>query len=622
METEARGWIEPLLAALEEWRFAALEAARGEAMALELASARYVELLTAAGIGPAALISWIDTAGTIETFADEWSIMASLRAFALDSDGSDGISTMVESTRRLLRSLRNDLPHPKVVVFSSSTERATEFLAALGGIIEGAEVLRLSGGVAHVNGDPPAAFGAAQKAAVLVCDRQGEEGLNLAFADAIIHLDLPFSAARIEQRIGRLDRFGRTHGIVRHRVYLPRDEEDSPWAGWLSFLGEAFSIFHRSISDVQFLLEQLEREAFRALLQGANAAELGVLAVSVRDRIHKERNSQDEQYALDRIALAEEPVEAFLKSLETAEEDEALLETGVDRWLVEALKLQKHPVPGSENGEFRVSASRETLIPRQPWLEAFGIDRERPLTWKRRIATRHPGTTLLRPGTPFLDFAERFTRWDDRGTAFITWRTTPEWIGDIWIGFRLCFVIEADVRMADLLTPSRRDLAAVRRAQRYFPLRSHTAHVDINGDNVTNPGLLTILKRPYEKAERGGVRGRDVNLSSRPEMLAEVIDPSAFANICRSVRLSAFDRLLADETIEKAIQSAERLAQADLQRRRNRLLRPNSHSDPVAHADLDAIEMLVPAIRKPAFRLDAMGCFIVASTPPRRTVDA
>jgi hypothetical protein len=101
-----------------------------------------------------------------------------------------------------------------------------------------------------------------------------------------------------------------------------------------------------------------------------------------------------------------------------------------------------------------------------------------------------------------------------------------------------------------------------------------------------------------------------------------VIDPSAFANICRSVRRSAFDRLLADQAIENAIQSAERLAQADLQRRRNRLLRPNSQSDLVAHADLDAIEILLPAIRKPAFRLDAMGCFIIAPTPPRQPVDA
>ena len=38
---------------------------------------------------------------------------------------------------------------------------------------------------------------------------EGEEGLNLQYAHGIVHLDLPLAPTRIEQRIGRLDRFGR-----------------------------------------------------------------------------------------------------------------------------------------------------------------------------------------------------------------------------------------------------------------------------------------------------------------------------------------------------------------------------------------------------------------------------
>ena len=50
--------------------------------------------------------------------------------------------------------------------------------------------------------------------ASFVTDRIGEDGLNLQFADAVVHLDLPTSLMRVEQRIGRLDRIGR--GMRQH----------------------------------------------------------------------------------------------------------------------------------------------------------------------------------------------------------------------------------------------------------------------------------------------------------------------------------------------------------------------------------------------------------------------
>jgi ATP-dependent helicase HepA len=51
----------------------------------------------------------------------------------------------------------------------------------------------------------------------------------------------------------------------------------------------------------------------------------------------------------------------------------------------------------------------------------------------------------LRPGAPLIEVLARLLRWDDRGTAFATWRVAPKiGRGEIWLGFRLCFVIEPD----------------------------------------------------------------------------------------------------------------------------------------------------------------------------------
>jgi ATP-dependent helicase HepA len=72
-------------------------------------------------------------------------------------------------------------------------------------------------------------------------------------------------------------------------------------------LADGLSIFHSSISDVQFLVDDFETHAFDALLTSGPDA-LVALAEEIRSQIADERKSQDEQYALDRIALAEEPV--------------------------------------------------------------------------------------------------------------------------------------------------------------------------------------------------------------------------------------------------------------------------------------------------------------------------
>jgi ATP-dependent helicase HepA len=55
----------------------------------------------------------------------------------------------------------------------------------------------------------------AGSAQVLICDRDGEEGRNFQAADAVVHLQLPWSVNRFEQRLGRVDRHGVRRGSGR-----------------------------------------------------------------------------------------------------------------------------------------------------------------------------------------------------------------------------------------------------------------------------------------------------------------------------------------------------------------------------------------------------------------------
>ena len=601
-----------LAEALEEWRFSAVEATFEDREAQRRAAGRYRDLLEKISEGDAHLPSWL--AHLEPLFDDESDTLAKLTELALEQAPGQRIETMVESTVRLLKTLAASASNPKIVVFASSASTARAFHEAFAQIapqILSALLLRETDGAAIA-----AAFVNARNPFVLVSDRAGEEGLNLSCGDAIVHLDLPGSTARLEQRIGRLDRFGRKQGIIRHRILLPSDEEDSPWQAWLDLVAEGLLIFNASISDVQFLLEDIEAEAGLALFvhgPGAIAAQI----VAVRARVAEERRSQQEQYALDRLALAEIPIDPFILEMDDAEADEAALEAGVEAWLVGVLQLKRRPAAWPDADPFTLRPTPTTLIPKRPWLDQLSEEERLALTWRRRVATRFPQTTLLRPGTPLIDLAERYTRWDDRGTAFMTWRTLPDWTEEPWMGFRLCFVIEPGLAVGDLLSPTAAERAMSRRAQQYFQVQSETLYIDINGATVSDPSIIELLSGPYRKAGEGA-RYSDTNLGSRRSALDDLIDRTAFEAICRSVRDGAADALSRSESHRARTERAVEAAEADLSRHERRL---TGQGLKTAH-EIDLLRAILPGLKSPSVRLDAMGLFVISASPPVRVTHA
>jgi SNF2 family DNA or RNA helicase len=52
-----------------------------------------------------------------------------------------------------------------------------------------------------------------EKAEILICTEAGGEGRNLQFANILFNYDLPWSPLKIEQRIGRIHRFGQKKDV-------------------------------------------------------------------------------------------------------------------------------------------------------------------------------------------------------------------------------------------------------------------------------------------------------------------------------------------------------------------------------------------------------------------------
>jgi ATP-dependent helicase HepA len=601
-------------ASIEDWREESLRLSEDWEPERRLALARrFWTVLDAAAQGPESLLRSAHCAaahgipGAIAFTAAMESISAQVR-------GPRGRAEVAfDALHQLRRALvRDGHVTPKIVAFCTDAEAAL----ALHAMFEPAEAVLFS----TASPGTPELFAEDPRTWLLVADAHGEEGLNLHFAHGILHVDLPLSAARVEQRIGRLDRFGRRVVGVRQRTILPFDDEGSVWTAWQAVLADGFEVFNRSISDMQFILQSLEDHlALAAHARGA-AGLLDAIPF-LRDRLAEERRRQDEQHALDKLALADDPAEELIDRIEQTEADEALVERDMQAWMIDVMGLKRRPAAWPEQDPFRLQWTEGTLVPAQPWRTVFGADLDRPLTWRRRVAAGRPEVSLLRLGTPMVDACERYMRWDDRGTAFATWRVEPGWGGpdDLWTGFRLCFIVEPAAPEDEAVLAHAVSDGIRRRAQAFLGPWTRTLYVDSSGAPMMNEEFVRTLERPYRKeASRDG--RVDINLGSRPTVLQDVVDQASFARMCNEVRARAEVLLRADPQYVGRIDEATRRAQTELSRRAVRLRRRLAF-EPEARAqlgtELRVNEVVLSAIQSPRVRLDAFGFIVLAGQGPR-----
>ena len=129
---------------------------------------------------------------------------------------------------------------------------------------------------------------------ILVSDESGGEGRNFQFADCLIHFDLPWSVAAIEQRIGRLDRVGRTC-TVKSIVVHPKDGLEKQW---VACLHKGFGVFTRSISGLEYMLRVKENMVLNAVSM-TSTPDLELLVDQIRDASEVERASDDAEAITD-----------------------------------------------------------------------------------------------------------------------------------------------------------------------------------------------------------------------------------------------------------------------------------------------------------------------------------
>ncbi|MBM7119353.1 helicase-related protein [Archangium primigenium] len=141
----------------------------------------------------------------------------------------------------------------KVLVFTESRDTLEALRAELGR--EGIEALAYHGDLPLVERDRQVArFRDPEGPKVLLCTEVGGEGRNFQFAHHLVHYDLPWSPATVEQRIGRLDRIGQNHPVEIH-VFDPAGTLASDV---LMLLADAVGVFGETVGGLDAVLEEVE----------------------------------------------------------------------------------------------------------------------------------------------------------------------------------------------------------------------------------------------------------------------------------------------------------------------------------------------------------------------------
>lgn len=147
---------------------------------------------------------------------------------------------------------------------------------------------------------------------IMLCDESGGEGRNFQCADYIVHIDLPWDASVIEQRIGRLDRMGRDSekDIVSVVPYAEETLEEELFKFW----AQGLNIFKHSLSGLEIIMNDINNSIISAIIKDFRFGLINEIQ-NVIDRSVKLKEEVREEQHFDTAAYLYRPMNQELISL-------------------------------------------------------------------------------------------------------------------------------------------------------------------------------------------------------------------------------------------------------------------------------------------------------------------
>ena len=487
---------------------------------------------------------------------------------------------------------------------------------------------------------------------ILVCDFQAEEGLNLhGGRKVVVNFDVAVSPNVIEQRLGRVDRYGAGDDIRSFSLVC----DDYPLEQvWLDAMDSGFGVFSQSIATLQYVIDDVLQTLPRGWLDQGEVFILHLTA-GLRGKeglVQRELRRIDQQDALD-ASTVNASVE-YCTHLEEVDDEWQSFGDKVDAFLFQTLQFQRRKVPYNSklvahDQVFRVAyayeRSRETLVTLPQFLECFFYEMDHedagfsartptsyPYTYRRPTAltaeARRQRLRLLRYGSGMIDGLTRFVERDDRGRVFAMWRYRPGAAINNHDGSDLCFrfdfIVQANIRECDDQSNGVASRALRRIADGFMAPQFVQIWLDDQLRVIAEPdsGLLEHYRK--WTSDDGG---RDFNLDpARWERLAqqELFDAEHWPQLCARAREVAEEQLRQRPSFHQHVSDAlaclrdfHRLKSGQMEARIARLQGAALETERQEHVVQQAFDAKLEwAVREPSVGLDAIGVVFLANANP------
>lgn len=530
-----------------------------------------------------------------------------LLATLKDETSRDGLTALATALGRVD-------PSSRAVVFCGRGTLAEELVRAI------QDVPRFA---AHVFGHFSQQSEAQRESAVsawrtsgglLIVDESGEVGRNFQDANLVFHVRLPWSPNALEQRIGRVDRYG-DHPAAQQFVVVSGERGEVP-DSWLRVLATGFEIFNDSISALQEAADEIALEAW------AGCARAGVEAFieridPIRDQLRRERSRINELDALESSFGTHSDGESLAAAIAKYEQRPQDLE---DAYLRLVTGVEGFRLTSSRGKDGSITFGRDQL--EQPLFSprllgrVMSVDAARTGSFDRWGIM--PGKRLFRRGNPFIDGIESLLELDDRGQAVAMWRLDQRWPNDPFTFFGFDFLIEADLDpIVQLLNGDPIvEPVARRRADAAFPPQRQRVWIPVNTQEpISSLNFIRYLDRPFEQ-------GPDQNLNYQKiaalhSLLGgeESLAPVATACYDAARRHVA---LLGDvaEMSQRAVLKVGRETEVVMAQSRARSQAAGLVRDPSAlEFEIAMSRALERGVLDPVVRLSGVTCVVVSAQP-------
>ena len=446
--------------------------------------------------------------------------------------------------RKVIETMLKQHQDAKALVFAQDRAVIDTFAAAMAQVFPHGGVAAFHHGLGDADLEMVALrFQRDARLRILVLDELGGEGRNFENAEWVVHLDSPLAVSRVEQRIGRLDRIGRSPDrpirslVVRGPSRTERFIQDVH--------EHVFEVWTGSVGGLEFTLPSLQSELYRGLGRGDD---LEPLQERLRAEVQSTRHDIDEEFerSLDSTRQDLERAQELAEDLDNPAVDRP--ERAVRHWL-STLGIRHHGDHDCIRFHWDADSLDEPLPGYSP---GTGVSLQG--TFERQLALEDESLQFYGPGHRLVDAGFAALEVSPRGRATVLMRR----LGEVYRGQFFLFTI-AQTR-PDSTGWSDQPLPAglQTRAHRFLWPEALKCCVHLNLDEPSRPeiirnyALAEDLGRPY----RRDVGDQPMNVD---DLVALGILPRLWAAIRRGIAMA--EAALAEDRSAMNLEAAEDLAE-------------------------------------------------------------